>query len=170
MKAESARSQADRTRPARRSGDGPRGALVLGALAASAILGCTTMHSVPREEMVEGKSYARSLVYLDDGARYEFQRVSFLPDTLVGEYTVTVEHEGEQPGIVTYEDEERVFRLPLTRVDSVTVVRRDPVKSAFYGAGIAAVGYMIYELIDSDNLNESSNDGTGKPGAGGLKR
>ena len=129
------------------------------------LVGCTRLESVPRSEMRPGRIYPRCLVYLDDQTSYEFKRVSFRPDTLIGEYRVTVEHELEASAVV-YEEVTRAFPLPLARIDSVAVIRRDPVKTLFYGAGIAAVSYALYELIDSDRLGQSSQN-DGKPGQGG---
>ena len=67
---------------------------------------------------------------------------------------------GDRPGVVLYEDEVRALKLPLARVDSVGVIRRDTVKTLFYGAGAAAAGYLVYELLDSDNLNEHLQQGS----------
>jgi len=129
--------------------------------------GCSSLDGVPRAEMQPGKLYGRSMVFLEDGSRYEFQRVSFAADSLVGEYKVTVEREGAQAGAVSYEDELRAFRVPLARVDSVAVFRRDPMKTVFYGLGLAAAGYVVYELLDADALNERT--GSGKPGGSPLR-
>jgi hypothetical protein len=129
------------------------------------LVGCTRLDLVPRAEMQPGRLYNRSLVYLEGGTRYELRRVSFRPDTLVGEYRVTVERESDRPG-TAYEEETRTIAFPLELVDSVAVIRRDPMKTVFYGAGLAAAGYIIFELIDSDQLGRSSRD-DGKPGNDG---
>jgi hypothetical protein len=139
-------------------------ALVLCLCAAGGLFGCTRLEIVPRAQMDPGRIYPRSLVFLDDGTRYDFRRVSVRADSLVGEYRVTVERESSEAGVV-YADEVRAFPIPLARVDSLGVVRRDPVKTFFYGAGLAAVGYAVFEMIDSDQLGRRASHG--KPGQGG---
>lgn len=134
------------------------------ALAAGGLAGCTSLETTPGANLSPGRIYSRCLVYLDDGARYDFRRVAVRADSVIGEYRVTVEHPADESGAI-FEDETRVFPIPLSRVDSLAVYRRDLMKTFFYGAGLAAVGYAVYEMIDSDDLGRRSRNG--KPGQGG---
>jgi hypothetical protein len=138
---------------------------VLGTAAAIAILsaaGCTTAFKVPREKWVPGTVYKKSVVFHSGGTRYEFSRVSFRPDTLVGEYKVTVERRsaGED---VYYEDMDRRYAIPLTQVDSMAVMRRDPGKTFLYGAGFAALGMLIANMADRSMPTRSGPQDETKP-------
>lgn len=117
-------------------------------------VGCTTLQTVPREAMIPGHELGRSRVYLRGGMEYDFRRVTFPADTLVGEYEVTVEREGKG-GSVTFVDDRRYFRAPLSQVDSVRVARRDLGKTLLYAGAAGAAGYLVYELLDADDLGKS---------------
>ena len=103
--------------------------------------GCTTMKTIAPKDRVPGKIYPRSRVYLKGGEQYEFDRVSFFPDSLAGEFKVQVEKHSDNSGPY-YVEEDRSFRFPLNQVDSVAVVHRSYVRAAFYTAGLVALGVL----------------------------
>jgi hypothetical protein len=111
--------------------------------------------------MTPGTILDRSLVHVEGGERYEFERVSFRADTLLGEYDVSVERREEGGGIKVVR-EGRVFPIPLARVDSVEVVRRDLSKGLLYGAGAAVLVAFLVQVLDPDLPGEGGSDG--KPG------
>jgi hypothetical protein len=124
-------------------------------------LGCTTAVTVPRNQMRPGVTLSKAEVFLAGGARYAFRRVSFRPDSLIGEYTVAVERRAAGEGMY-YDDEVRLVTIPLTRIDSLTVIRKDPGKTLLYGAGLGAVVALISNMADR-SVTSSSN------GSGGIQ-
>ena len=130
--------------------------LLLSAVLAIAVAGsgCTSSRVIRRADLRPGDIFARSVIFLDGGAQYEFVRVAVYPDTVVGEYNVNVERSSSEGGAAGhaatyYEDETHAHRMPLAAVDSVAVLRRDPVKTLLYTTGAAGVGLLIFRAIDS---------------------
>jgi hypothetical protein len=131
--------------------------------------GCTSSRVVRCDDLRAGDVFARSVVFLQGGARYEFLRVAVYPDTVVGEYRITVERSSRAGGTadqaaVYYEDEIHAHRMALARVDSVAVLRRDPVKTLLYATGAAGVGFLMVRAIDSGSFGK---DGTSNPKSAG---
>jgi hypothetical protein len=54
--------------------------------------------------------------------------------------------------------------MALAAVDSVAILRRDPLKTLLYAAGAAGVGILMVKAIDSGN---SGKDGTSGPKSAG---
>jgi hypothetical protein len=129
------------------------------AIAVLAVSGCTSSRMVHRADLDPGVSFARSLVYLHDGTRYEFERVAVFPDTVVGEYKVNVEREAPDGGLY-YRDEVHAHHMALATVDSLAILRRDSMKTVLYGAGAVGVGYLVYRAL---NTSDGNNGGHGKP-------
>lgn len=125
------------------------------SLALALAPGCTTLRTLPRDELASGLELDKSRVHVRGGAAYDFIRVSLPADTLLGEYEVTVEREGRD-GLSTFVEERRYFRVPLSQVDSVRVYRRDLGKTLLYAGAAAAGAYVVYELLDADDLGQSS--------------
>ena len=127
--------------------------------------GCTSSRVIRHDDLRSGDIFARSVVFLEGGARYEFLRVAVYPDTVVGEYKITVERSSPEGGTasqaaVYYEDEIHAHRMALAAVDSVAVLRRDPVKTLLYATGAAGVGLLVVKAIDSGSLGK---DGGSNP-------
>ena len=68
-----------------------------------------------------------------------------------------MEREGEG-GSVTFVEDRRFFRAPLSQVDSVRVARRDLGKTLLYAGAAGAAGYLVYELLDADDLGKSRRE------------
>jgi hypothetical protein len=116
--------------------------------------GCTSSRMIRHADLHPGDIFARSVVFLQGGARYEFVRVAVYPDTVVGEYNVNVERSSPEGGTAGqagsyYEDETHAHRMTLAAVDSVAVLRRDPVRTVLYATGAAGVGFLMFKAIDS---------------------
>jgi hypothetical protein len=127
--------------------------------------GCTSSRVIRHDDLRSGDVFARSVVFLQGGARYEFLRVAVYPDTVVGEYKMTVERSSPEGGTanqvaVYYEDEIHAHRMALVAVDSVAVLRRDPAKTLLYATGAAAAGLLVVKAIDSGSLGR---DGGSNP-------
>lgn len=119
-------------------------------------LGCTSSRVIHRDDLRSGDLFARSVVYLQGGAQYEFVRVAVYPDTVVGEYEMMVERsipKGDPAGQagVYYEDETHAHRMALAGIDSVAVLRRDPAKTLLYATGALGVGALMFRALDSGN-------------------
>lgn len=112
--------------------------------------GCVSSRVIRRDDLRSGDTFARSVVFVQDGSRYEFVRLAVYPDTVVGEYKVTLERESEKDGLY-YEDETHAHHMALATVDSVAVLHRDPVKTLLYTAGAAGVGVLVYEAINTSD-------------------
>jgi hypothetical protein len=126
--------------------------------------GCVSSRVVHRDQLRPGDAFARSVVFLQGGAKYEFLRLGVFPDTVVGEYAITVERGSKKEGVY-YEDEIHAHRMALAAVDSVAVLRRDSVKTLLYAAGAVGGGLLIYEAIESGSPAKggSSNFNPGGP-------
>jgi hypothetical protein len=116
--------------------------------------GCTSSRVIRHDSLHPGDVFARSVVFLQGGAKYEFLRVAVYPDTVVGEYKITVERSSSKGGTadhagVYYEDEIHAHHMALAAVDSVAIVRRDPAKTLLYATGAAGVGFLMVRAIDS---------------------
>ncbi|MDM7916268.1 MAG: hypothetical protein ACE15D_15910 [Candidatus Eisenbacteria bacterium] len=136
------------------------------AIAAAALLaGCSSYQGVPRSEILPDRSYQNVRVATLDGFEYRFERAEVLPDTLVGFYKVTVERSEPSKEEVWYEDVFRQQKIALARVARLELVRKDPVKTALYGASLAAAGFVLATLVDEASPGSSSggSSGGGKP-------
>jgi hypothetical protein len=116
--------------------------------------GCTSSRMIRHDDLHSGDIFARTVVFLQGGARYEFLRVAVYPDTVVGEYKINVERSSPEGGTadhagVYYEDEIHAHRMALAAVDSLAVLRRDPAKTLLYVTGAAGVGFLMVRAIDS---------------------
>jgi hypothetical protein len=119
--------------------------ICLGVLVVS---GCSSSLTIPRTELAPGSSFDKSRVRTNDGLEYGFDRVLVHPDSLVGEYSVEVERQDAEHGVY-YEDQVRTQAVPLSRVESVVVSKRDPEKTFFLGAGVVATAFLIKNLTDT---------------------
>jgi hypothetical protein len=126
-----------------------------------ALVGCSSYRAVPRADLGPDRSYENVRVATLDGFEYRFDRVAIQADTLVGFYSITEERSNAKSE-VWYEDVLRRHSIPLARVASVQLVRRDPVKTAFYGASLAAAGYLLGTLVEEKRGEPSSGGGGGK--------
>ncbi len=133
---------------------------ILGLLIAFA--GCTSLRQVPRSELKADSTLEKVRVATFDGYEYRFDRVEVDADTLNGYFTVTVER--SQGPEVWYEDEARVHRIPTAQVARIELVRKDPVKTAFYGASLAAAGYLLFTLVEEPSPEPRISGGGGKGG------
>jgi hypothetical protein len=124
--------------------------------------GCTSQYALRGDDMTPGRIHGRSLVFMKAGQQYEFRRISFVPDSLVGEIRVETEKRAED-GTAQYVEEEQAFRIPMANVDSVAVIKRDPGKTLLFGAGIAAGVALISNLVDTSLPKKSSSDGGKNP-------
>jgi hypothetical protein len=128
--------------------------LVLACLAVAGS-GCVSSRVLHHDDLRPGDTFTHSVVFLQGGGRYEFRRVAVFPDTVVGEYQITVERSAVPTGVY-WEEETHAHRMALAMVDSVAVLRRDPVKTLIYTAGAAGIGYLMYEALDSSNSGKGS--------------
>jgi hypothetical protein len=140
-------------------------------IAASAVLlaGCSSYRLIPRSDLHPDSKYSGVRVATFEGFEYNFSRIAVRPDTLDGFYMETEEKTGGKDE-VWYEDVEHVHRIPLSRVARVEIVRRDPVKTAFYGASVAAAGYFLANLVNNTSSKPRSSGGDiikPPPGGGG---
>lgn len=135
-------------------------------LLASAVAGCSTFRPVPRSELQADSSLERVRVATFDGYEYRFDRVEIAADTLNGYFRITVERASGPE--VWYEDETRVHRIPTAQVARVELVRKDPVKTAFYGASLAAAGYLLFTLVEESSPEPRITGGGGKGGGGTI--
>jgi hypothetical protein len=127
--------------------------------------GCTSRVLLPREQWVPGTSVDRGLVFHSGGSLYEFSHVSFQGDSLVGEYKMTVERRSAEEGVY-YEDVNRSYAMPLSQVDSVAVIKRDPGKTLLYGAGFAACVALIANMADRKLPGRTGPQDQSKPPPG----
>ncbi len=137
----------------------PMNRSILAAAAAILFCGCSTYREVPRAELSASSSLEKVRVATLDGFEYRFDRISVVPDTLIGFYEVTEERVGKK-GEFYYEDVPRRHAIPLSRVARVELARKDPVRTAMYGASLAAAGYFLATLVD-ENPHKASNRGGG---------
>ncbi len=132
--------------------------LVLASLISGS--GCSTAVRLPPEEMRTGAVHDRSRVFTRGGREFRFDRVTFRPDSLVGEYRVLLET-GTEGGTVRYEEAYRAYPVALGEVDSVLVQVRSFRRGIVYGAGIGAAAGLIYFLLSEDD--DTAETGGGKP-------
>ncbi len=130
--------------------------------AALALCGCTSAREVPRSDLRRAGAYEKVRVATLDGFEYNFTRIAVRADTLTGYYVVTEERTGPKQE-VWYEDTMRRHDIPLARVAKVELVRTDPVRTAFYGASIAAAGYFLVTLVQENPRRGGGSGGGGKP-------
>jgi hypothetical protein len=128
------------------------------AVAAS---GCVSSRVIRHDDLHPGDCFAKSVVFLQGGAQYEFLRVAVYPDTVVGEYTITVERSPAEGGPgraagLYYEDETHAHRMALAAVDSVAVLRRNTAKTLVYATGAAGIGYLMFRALDSRSSGQST--------------
>ncbi len=133
--------------------------LTLGAGLLAAGVACTSSRVIHRDELRPGDNFGRTVVFLQGGAEYRFVRVAVYPDTVVGEYEVTVARSSRagsdaDPGVHFYEEETHAHRMALAAVDSVAEVRRDNRKTALYAAGLLGVGLVLYKTLDSKGVGD----------------
>lgn len=126
------------------------------------LAGCSSFRQVPRSELSADSSLEKVRVATFDGYEYRFDRVEIAADTLSGYFMVTVERTSGPE--VWYEDEARMQRIPTAQVARVELVRRDPVKTAFYGASLAAAGYLLFTLVEEPSPEPRIKGGGGKGG------
>jgi hypothetical protein len=136
-------------------------AIVLAA-AAFVLGGCSSYREVPRADLVPDRSFEKSRVATIDGFEYRFVRAEVVADTLFGFYQVTEERSGPK-GEVWFEDALRRHAIPLSSVARVDLVRKDPMRTALWGASIAAAGYFLVTLVDETTGEPSDGGGGGKP-------
>jgi len=132
-------------------------------IALALFCGCSTYKEIPRAELVADASLGKVRVATIDGFEYRFAKAEVYPDTLVGFYEVTEERTGSG-GEVWFEDVLRRQEIPLPRVARVELVNKDPVRTALYGATIAAAGYFLVTLVDENRAKGGSVPGGGKGG------
>lgn len=121
--------------------------------------GCSRSVVLPRESLEPGNQYENVSVLTEDGLEYRFDRVLVLPDSVRGEYEQEVQRHSASQGTY-YEDVVRAQAVPLARVSSLSVKKKDPGKTFFVGAGAAAVAMLFKTLFDSDL--ESGGGGSSK--------
>ena len=129
--------------------------------------GCSSYRTVPRDELRADPELKDVRVATIDGFEYRFSRATVSADTLEGFYPVTVERSNAK-NEVWYEDVMRRHPIPLDRVQRVDLVRKDPVKTAFYGTTVAAAGFFLVTMVDDAN-SSSGHSGSiikGNPGGG----
>ncbi len=134
--------------------------VVAGAVAVSALVGCTSIRSVPFER-VPPEGLGKTRVVLSDGYTYDFGHVFTRGDTLIGVYTVVEEHIDAQ-GQVIYVDTEHRTLVPLTTVKRLETKRVDLSKSMLLGAGAVIGAIYIHGIMASDE-DEEEDSGSGKP-------
>ena len=131
--------------------------------------GCSSYRTVPRDELRADPELKDVRVATIDGFEYRFSRATVSADTLEGFYPVTVERSNAK-NEVWYEDVLRRHPIPLDRVLRVDLVRRDPVKTAFYGATVAAAGFFLVTLVDEPDNSSGSKGPIIKDPPGGVIR
>jgi len=143
--------------------------LAIAAAAAALLTGCSSYQLIPRSELKADAKYDGVRVATFDGFEYNFKRIAVRPDTLDGYYTQTEEKTAGKDE-VWYEDVVHVHRIPLARVARVELVRKDPVKTAFYGASLAAAGYFLANVVNDNGSRTSriGGDASKPPPGGGL--
>jgi hypothetical protein len=133
-------------------------------LAAALVIssGCSTYREIPRSDLAPDASLDDIRVATLEGFEYRFDRAEVAADTLFGFYQVTVERVG--PGRqVWYEDVLRRQGIPLAQVARVELVRKDPVRTAIWGASIGAAGYFLVNLVDESSRKSTLPGSGGKP-------
>lgn len=135
---------------------------ILLAAAIVVLSGCSSYREIPRSDLVSGSSQENVRVATVEGFEYRFDRVEVVADSLFGFYPVTVERVG--PGKqVWYEDSLRRQGIALAQVARIELIRRDPLKTAIWGASIGAAGYFLVNLVDESSRKSSFPGSGGKP-------
>jgi hypothetical protein len=127
------------------------------------LAGCSSIRDVPRSEIQTDSTFDNVRVATLDGFEYRFVRADVLPDTLVGYYSVTLERTNERKEI-WFEDVLRRHKIPLNRVAKIELVRKDPVKTAFYGMSMLAAGYVLVTFVEGEAGDPGSSGPGGKGG------
>lgn len=137
------------------------------ALLLALAAGCSSYRAVPRAELRQASEFKDVRVATIDGFEYRFARAAIEGDTLAGFYPVTVERSNAK-NEVWYEDVMRRHPISLDRVQRVELVRRDPLKTAFYGTSVAAAGFFLGTMVDNRTHSSKStgSGGKGSPGGG----
>jgi hypothetical protein len=128
--------------------------------------GCSSFRAIPRSDLKSDAEFQNVRVATIDGFEYRFARVAVRADTLEGFYPVTVERSNEKNEF-WYEDVLRRHPISLDRVQRVELVRRDPVKTAFYGTTVAAAGFFLVTMVDNPNSSTKRSGSIVKPPPGG---
>ena len=137
-----------------------------GLIASFLIGGCSSYHPVPRQQLDGPATLEDVRVATIDGFEYRFDAVTLAPDSLIGTYRVVEER--VKPGQeVWYEDAVRRHAIPRSKVVRVELIRKDPVKTALYGASFAAAGFLLVTFVQ-EGIHEPSNNGGGG-GKGPIK-
>jgi hypothetical protein len=123
-----------------------------------AVVGCSTSTSIPRDRLLPGQTLSHVRVSMRSGVQYTFESALVRPDTLVGQYTVSVEHESPRDGTY-YQNEPRTYAIALDSIDSLSVVRRDVGKTVLCGAGVAVVTVFLHNLADTKTGAPNSDGG-----------
>jgi hypothetical protein len=133
-------------------------------LAAALVIssGCSTYREIPRSDLAPDTTFEKLRVATVDGFEYRFDRAEVAADTLFGFYPVTVERVGSGRQ-VWYEDVLRRQGIPLAQLVRVELVRRDPVRTAIWGASIGAAGYFLVNLVDESSRKSTLPGSGGKP-------
>jgi hypothetical protein len=128
-------------------------------------VGCSTYRVIPRSDLRPDSQYGAVRVATFDGFEYRFKSIAVRPDTLDGFYTETVERTGGKND-VWYEDAVRVQKIPLVRVARVELMKKDPMKTAFYGASLAAGAYFLASVASDNGPKTRRIGGNGGKGGG----
>jgi hypothetical protein len=124
------------------------------------LAGCSRQVLVSPKEIHPGASFRNARVTTLDGYVYDFDRVEFQGDSLIGYRKVTEERIEE--GYVAYVEVPRRTAIPLGLVDRVERERRDLGAALLYGAGMAAVGIIFADIATPDEPKRESPP-RGKP-------
>jgi hypothetical protein len=131
--------------------------------------GCSSYRVVPRSDLQTEAEFKNVRVATIDGFEYRFTRIAVRADTLEGFYPFTVERSNAK-NEVWYEDVLRRHPIALDRVQRVELIRRDPVKTAFYGTTVAAAGFFLVTMVDEPDRTSSRNGSVIKnPPGGGIR-
>lgn len=128
--------------------------------------GCSSVREVPRSDWSSAVTLAETRVATVEGYEYRFDRAVLEPDTLFGIYDTSVERKGPK-GEIYFETVSRRHPIPLGMVVRLEQARRDPVRTAMAGAGLAAAGYFLVTLVDENPRKPGRTGGGGKSGGGG---
>jgi hypothetical protein len=128
--------------------------------------GCSSFKAVPRGDLRDQSEFKDVRVATVDGFEYRFTRAAVAADTLEGFYPITVERTNAKRE-VWYEDVMRRHPIPLDRVQRVDLVRKDPVKTIFYGTTVAAAGFFLATMVDNGNSSSQHSGSVIKDNPGG---
>jgi len=131
------------------------------------LAGCSSIREVPRSDLTADAEFENVRVATLDGFEYRFVRVEAVPDTLVGFYTATLERSNERKEI-WFEDILQRHKIPMSRVAKIELVRKDPLKTALYGATLLAAGYVLVTFVEEQRGEAGTGGSGGKGGKGGT--